>query len=68
MDEFVRHALTGLAAFVGIAAWDVVRTWAFSRWMVRRITRGSVGHETRCPECGARTKVSVALESDPDSD
>ena len=66
MDEFVRHALTGLAAFVGIAAWDVVRTWVFSRWMVRRITRGSVGHEARCPECGTRTKVSITLEPDPD--
>jgi len=62
MQEFFRHALTGLAAFAGIAAWDVVRTWAFSRWMVRKIARAAAAGEAKCPDCGAKLKTSITLE------
>jgi len=64
MEEFVGKLLTGLAAFAGIAAWDVARTWIFSRWMVRRITAGhdaerGAARGAECPKCGAKIKVSI---------
>ncbi len=59
------HILTALAAFAGMAAWDLLRTWLFSKWMVNRISRNSAGHRMACPGCGAAVDVRVSV-SDPD--
>lgn len=55
------HILTALAAFAGMAVWDLLRTWIFSRWMVSRISRNSAGHRTACPKCGATVDVRVSI-------
>jgi len=57
--------LTAFAAFAGIAAWDVVRTWLFSRWMIRRITRDAVRQEIVCPHCGEHSHIRINLEDTP---
>lgn len=62
MEEFMEHMLTAFAAFAGIAAWDVVRTWLFSRWMIRRITRDAVRQDITCPHCGENSHIRINLE------
>ncbi len=57
------HILTAIAAFAGMAAWDLMRTWLFSKWMVSKISKNSAGHRTECPKCGATVDVSVSVSN-----
>ncbi len=59
------HILTAVAAFAGMAVWDLLRTWVFSKWMVSKISKNSAGNQTACPKCGAAVDVRVSM-SDPD--
>lgn len=59
------HILTALAAFGGMAAWDILRTWLFSKWMVNRISRNSAGRRAACPRCGETVDIRVSISDRP---
>ena len=55
------HILTAVAAFAGMATWDLLRTWLFSKWMVNRISKNSSAQSAACPKCGAAVDVRVSI-------
>jgi len=55
------HILTAMAAFAGMAVWDILRTWVFSKWMMNRISRNSSLQSATCPKCGSPIDVRVNI-------